>query len=187
MSAMSDAQVITKAQLFTEAKWSEISDAVSKAFRMNAEEREAFAEKRVAKLIAAIPFLAECEDAERTAVAHLGSYLLSVRATKRYFNARPDDSESITERLRLISNFKGGDQRIIERGTNLLALNMVSDYRRDAEEDVFLRKYNPVSEGDFDYESTIGELKKRIEEVPCSEMDEIMSPSFALLDFWAFV
>jgi hypothetical protein len=185
MSAMSNAQVVTKARLFTETKWSEISDAVSKAFRMTTKEREALKEKRVARLIAAIPFLAECEDAERTAVAHVGTYLLSVRETKRYFNAKPDDSESVTERLRLISNFKGGDQRIIERGMNLLALNMVSDYRRDAEEDVFLRKYNPVSEGDFDYESTIGELKERIEEVPCSEMDKIMSLSFALLDFWS--
>lgn len=185
MSVMSETVVASATKSFTEAKWSEICDAVSKAFRMNEEERKFLQEKHVAKLIAAIPFLAGCEDAERTSVAHLGTYLLSVRETKKYFNAKPDDSESVIERLRLIGNFKGGDQTIIDRGMNLLALNMISDYRRDAEEDVFLQKYNPVSAGDFDYESAITELKERIEEVACPEMDKIMTLSIAPLVFWS--
>ncbi len=185
MSALSGTKVAKTTQLFTEAKWGEICDAVSKAFRLTAEEQSALQKKEVAKLIAAIPFLAECEDAERTSVAHLGTYLLSVRETKKYFNATENDSETVFERLRLISNFKGGNQAIIERGMNLLALNMVSDYRRDAEEDVFLRKYNPVSAGDFDYPTTIDELKERIREVPCPEMDKIMTLSVAPLVWWS--
>jgi hypothetical protein len=170
--------------LFTEVKWEELCDAVSLAFRFTEDERQFLKEKSVARLIAAIPFLAGCEDAERTSIAHLGTYLLSVKETKRYFNANPEDSQSVVERLRLIGNFKGGNQAIIDRGMNLLALNMISDYRRDAEEDVFLRKFNPVSVGDFDYAASVAELTERIEEVPCPEMDRIMTLSVAPLTLW---
>lgn len=171
--------------LFTESTWATISADVAAAMRMSDAERECFQNKAVAKLIAAIPFLAECEDAERTAVAHLGTYLLSVRETKKYFNAKPEDSESITERLRLGTNFKGGRDEIIERGMRLLALVMVTDYRRDAEEDVFLRKYNPVSAGDFDYDTTVRELEKRIKEVSCPEMDAVLSFQAIPEDLWS--
>jgi len=166
--------VMSKSDLFTEAKWTQISSDVADAFRMDESERAWFAEKRIAKLIAAIPFLAECEDAERTAVAHLGTYLLSIRETKKYFNAKPEDSESISERLRLGMSFKGGNPEIIDRAMSLIALVMIWDYRRDAEEDVFLRKYNPVSMGDFDFEMNVTALEEKIKRIPCPEMDRIL-------------
>ena len=147
MDALAREMSATRTRLFQDAKWDELSDLVAKAFRMSDEESQRFRGSMVAKLIAAIPFLAGCEDAERTAVAHLGTYLLSTRETKRYFNTQPGDSASPLERLRLGSRFKGGDQRIIERGLCLLALNMVSDYKRDLEEDRLLGKYNPIAAG----------------------------------------
>ncbi len=175
---------LSRTRLFPATKWSEISALVADAFRMTQEERERFHGSRIAKLIGAIPFLAQCEDAERTAVAHLGTYLLSIRETKRYFNANREDRVSVLARLRLGSNFEGGEKAIIDRGLSLLALNMVYDYRRDAEEDVFLGKYNPVSEGDIDFALAIENLTRTIEAIPCGEMEEILPVQAAAEDFW---
>jgi len=116
--------------------------------------RNGSARGRIAKLIAAIPFLAGCEDAERTAVAHPAPTCLSTREDEALFQCQPEDRISVLERLRLGSNFKGGDRRIIDRGLCLLALNMVSDYHRDIEEDAALGKYNPIAAGAWDFEST---------------------------------
>jgi hypothetical protein len=152
---------------------------------MTEHERQRFRRGMVAKLIAAIPFLAGCEDAERTAVSHLGTYLLSVRETKPYFNARPEDGASPLERLRLGSNFKGGDQRIIEKGLCLLALNMVSDYQNDIEEDERLGKYNPIAAGAWDFKTMVEDLEWKIINVPCEEMDSIAPIRAIALAWWA--
>jgi hypothetical protein len=171
-------------RLFPESRWEELSGRVARAFRMTEEESERFIAGRIAKLIAAIPFLASCEDAERTAVAHLGTYLLSIRETKPYFATRPEDSSSVLERLRLGSSFKGGDSRIIERGLCLLALNMVADYKRDIEEDARLGKYNPISAGAWDFEDTVAELEWKILNVECAEMEEIAPLVAVPMAFW---
>jgi hypothetical protein len=176
------APALTK--LFPEAAWAEISGRVGDAFRMTEAEKKSFAEGRIARLIAAIPFLAGCEEAERTAAAHLGTYLLSLRETKSYFNASAGDGLTVLERLRLISNFKGGDARIIERGLCLLALNMVSDYQRDIEEDAALGKYNPISAGAWDYKDTVIDLKYRIMSVECEEMEELSPIDMVPMSFW---
>src|SRR5208337_3670463 len=173
MTVMTQETTLVQTKLFPESKWADISGRVAEAFRMTTEEKERFAGGRIAKLIAAIPFLARCEDAERTAVAHLGTYLLSTRETKRYFDTRPEDAVSVLERLRLGSGFIGGDKGIIEKGLCLLALNMVSDYKRDVEEDARLGKYNPISAGAWDFESTVEALEYKIVSVSCEEMDDI--------------
>jgi len=176
----------TSARLFSESQWEEISGRVAEAFRMTSDETERLRNKNIAKLIAATPFLAGCQDAARTAVAHLGTYILSLRETKPYFNATEEDNGSVLERLRLISNFKGGDPKIIDRALSLLALNMVTDYRRDAAEDVFLNKYNPVSDGQFEFEALVSDLTRRIEEVSCPEMEQILPIKAGPLGFWGY-
>ena len=184
MTASSLRTVAPTTHLFPVSTWNEIATAVAGAFRLTAGEHERLHASPVAKLIAAIPFLAQCDDAERTAVAHLGTYLLSVRETKRYFCATAADDTSVLERLRLISAFKGGDPAIIDRGMCLLALEMVSDYRRDAEEDVFRGKHNPISSGDWDHDEVVADLTRRIEAVESPEMDAIMSIALAPDVFW---
>ncbi len=184
MTEIRQEEARVRAERFSEAAWAEISDRVGEAFRMTVEEKKSFAEGRIARLIAAIPFLAGCEEAERTAVAHLGTYVLSLRETKRYFNARPGDDMSALDRLRLISSFKGGDARIIERGLCLLALNMVSDYKRDIEEDAALGKYNPIAAGAWDYEDTVIDLKYKIMSIECEEMEGLMPIDMIPMSFW---
>lgn len=171
-------------KLFTDELWSEIAGDLAAAFRMNPLEAGAFQNNRIARLVAALPFLAGCEDAGRTAVAHLGIYLLSVRDTKHWFSATPEDSTSIMERLRLGASFKGGDKEILHRGMSLLALNMISDYQRDLAEDKALGKYNPLGAGDFDFRETIEQLEWDIAKRPCDEMDEIITAGEMPLSYW---
>jgi hypothetical protein len=184
MTSLTQEKSLVSTRLFPESAWAELAGRVAEAFRMTEEEKDWLLTGRIAKLIAAIPFLAGCDDAERTAAAHLGTYLLSIRETKRYFNAQPADGVSALERLRLISNFKGGDRKIIERGLCLLALNMVSDYHRDIEEDALLGKYNPIAAGAWDFESTVVDLEYKIISVDCEEMDEILSMVMVPMSYW---
>jgi hypothetical protein len=185
MTVATHEKTFVETRLFPESKWTEISGRVFEAFRMTEEEKARFGGSMIAKLIAAIPFLAGCDDAERTAVAHLGTYLLSVKETKCYFSARPKDALSPLERLRLGSNFKGGDRRIIEKGLCLLALNMVADYKRDTEEDAALGKYNPIAAGAWDFESTVADLEYKIISVVCEEMDDLAPIVAVPMVFWS--
>lgn len=184
MVAQQDVKVKIRSRLFTEELWMEIANDLAAAFRMDAHEAEGLRKNRIARLVAALPFLAGCEDAGRTAVAHLGTYLLSVRETKRWFCATPEDGSSIMARLRLGASFKGGDKEILQRGLSLLALNMVSDYKRDLAEDAALGKYNPLSAGDLKFEETVEELEWAIAKRPCDEMDEIISAGEMPLSYW---
>jgi hypothetical protein len=147
-----------------ETAWPEIAESIGKAFNMDAEEQEELRDKRVARLIAAIPFLAGCEQPARTAVAHVGTYLLSIRNTKPFFNADATDDIHILERLRLIMNFRDGDKKIIDKGMSLLALCMIDDYK--------------------DYESTRADLVARIEAIDCPQMDEIFDQDMGGESYW---
>jgi len=173
----------TQAATFSQT-WPEIADAVAKAFRMDHEEAEWLENKRIAKLIGAIPYLAGCDQPARTAVTHVSTYLLSIKDTKPFFNADPTDDINILERLRLIMNFRGGDPRIIDKGMCLLALSMFDDYKRDVHIDEVYDKYNPVAAGAFDYESTRADLLQRIETVACPQMDEILNSDMGGESYW---
>ncbi|MBT3275044.1 MAG: hypothetical protein HN368_17955, partial [Spirochaetales bacterium] len=109
-------QVVT----FSSANWQELGGAVADAFRFTKKERASFLGNNLPRLIAAIPFIADCDDPERTAISHLGTYVLSIRA-KRYALAQPSDDEYVLKRLELLNNFSGGNADIINRGMNLIA------------------------------------------------------------------
>lgn len=185
MSSVSNVRTApTQSAAFMQA-WPEIAGSVAKAFRMHDEEAEWLENKRIAKLIGAIPFLAGCDQPERTAVTHLSTYLLSIRETKPFFNADPSDDVDILERLRLIMSFRGGDASVIDKGMSLLALSMLDDYKRDIHIDETFGKYNPVVSGAFDYESIRADLVKRIEAVDCPQMEEILDSDMGTDSYWA--
>ncbi len=158
--------------IFTE--WENIAASVADAFRMNKEDREWLLNKNLAKLIAAIPYLADCKDPGRTAITHLGAYILSIRI-KTVANCQPSDDVDLFRRLEMINNFIGGDRAVIQKGMSLIALNMIADYARDIEEDRMFGKYNPVDSGAFNYGNEKTHLESIIKSTPCREMEEIMS------------
>ena len=152
--------------------WDEMVDFFVDFSGMNAQEKEVFSVNQTARLIAALPFLADCEQAERTAYDHLASYLV---ATRKKSVSNVVRGETLRSRLFVISNFLGGDPDIIERGMNLLALNSLEDYYEDLEDDIKSGKYNPLSTGEIDYESEKMNLIEKIAAVECPEMDKILN------------
>ena len=174
-------EVKKSGRVFTE--WENVATSVADAFRMDKDEREWLQNKNLAKLIAAIPYLAGCEDSGRTAITHLGTYILSIRI-KTVANCQPTDDADLFRRLEMINNFIGGDQAIIQKGMSLIALNMIADYARDIEEDRMFGKYNPVDSGAFNYEFEKKRLVTIIESIECRGMDEIMSIDESIRALW---
>jgi hypothetical protein len=163
--------------------WRRIADHVATRFRMTSAEAESLRTHNISQLIAAIPFLAGCENPTRVAISNLAVYLMSLGTTKQSFNATPEDSADIFARLRL-ARYQGGDQAIILRGMSLLALNMLEDYKRDAEDDTAKGKYNPIATGDWNYEELHEELMQNILAVDCPQMDEIVTVEEVKDSFW---
>ena len=164
-------------------QWDQIVDLVAGTFRFTREETERFRSRAIPKLIAAIPFLAGCKDPLRTAISHLGTYVLSVRLPE-VAKTKPSDDEYLFRRLETINHFIGGDDDIIQRGMNLIALCMIYDYERDVAEDRRLNKYNPISAGSLDFEEQKHDLIRQIESVPCDGMDDILPVEKCVRKFW---
>lgn len=166
--------------------WNDLCDRIGITFNMDSGKIMWLREKKVARLIAAIPYLAGCNKPRQTAAAHLSVYLLSVfEATKSIFHHEAwNDDISLMNRLMPIGNFEGGDSLLIKRGMNLLALNMVCGYERDIQKDIILKKYNPVGEGSWDYKKLKMNLIEHIENVSSPEMDTIMNIGDGTDSYW---
>ncbi len=167
-------------------QWHEICDRLSLTFNMDMTQKKILKDKPVAKLIGAIPFLAGCNNELQSATTHLATYLLSVSdGTKSiYYHQEWTDDNDIMRRLEPISYFDGGDEVIICRGMDLLALNMIAGYARDIKKDLKNGKYNPVAIGRWGSKKIIVDLIERIQSVDCPEMDAIMDPDVATDVFW---
>lgn len=163
--------------------WKDVIRNTTGAFRMTAAETDRMLAHSISNLIAALPFIAGCENPERTASAHLGVYLLSCR-NKEYYNHAPEDDGDIFDRLALINQFNDGDRAVIRKGMSLLALNMISDYNRDRAEDLVAGKYNPLTSGAFSYGEVTEKLLRDIEAVRCPDIDEIITASEAFMAWW---
>lgn len=164
-------------------KWDGLLNTVSHAFNLTDDEKMKVGKTKIAQLVAAIPYLAGCEDAERTAVTHLGTYLLTIR-TNQIYDHKPSDDVDLLRRFKMIDNFIGGDSKIINRGLNLIALNMICDYQRDIEDDKKIGKYNPIAAGNLNFEKRREELVKQINSVESKYMDEILNPKEAEEEWW---
>jgi hypothetical protein len=102
--------------------WPAILSDVNSLFRFSPETIEKLTHSRIAKLTAAIPFIAGCRNPVRIALSHL-IYVLSAKAPSiaQHFLHSFADNENVFSRLERISHFPDGDPLIIQRGMNLLA------------------------------------------------------------------
>lgn len=164
-------------------KWNYLVNIIASAFRLTEKERIILYKSRIARLIAAIPYIAGCNDKERIAVSHLGTYILTIR-TSDVFNCKPSDTKSLFKRIRMINNFIGGNQELINRGLNLLILNIISDYARDMDEDRELGKYNPISAGVWCLKEEKRDVIRKIKSVKSRYMDEVMTIEQAQTAWW---
>lgn len=179
----SNTKTLRRATQFTESTWLDLADHVAASFRLTEEENQILRDSRIAKLLAAIPFLAGCENPARTSISNLAVYMMSVNESKAFFNATPDDDNDVFARLSL-ARFDGGDEAIIKRGLSLLALNMIADYKRDVVWDLANSKYNPIANGAWDFEALHAQLTSTIEAIDCPQMDEIVEAHQIVNNFW---
>ena len=70
---------------------------------------------------------------------------------------------------------------------SLIALNMLSDYRRDVELDASIGKYNPIGAGDWNYDEKLDELLTSISAVDSPEMDDIVEVHTIMNSLWNFM
>lgn len=168
---------------FNDQLWDELSGKTARAFRMLPWTAAKLRKNRTARLIAALPFVAGCEHPERTALAHLATFVLaSSESCKRVFDHDESDNVSPTARLAPIADFQGGDKAVIEEGMARLAMIMANGYRKDLEKDKASGEYNPILAGAWKHE----DMKKKltIKKAETSALDQIMTSDEVLREFW---
>jgi hypothetical protein len=164
--------------------WPSIVSTIKETFRLNIDETNVVYASKSARLIASIPYLAGCEQCERTATLHLAAFVLAWRTPrgKVLFSHSRDDDKTLLERLEL-QMYIGGEQSIIANGKARLGLVMLNDYLYDMKTDKDCRKYNPLNFGKWKFDSKKNELLATISSNPCSEFDQIYSISEILTSY----
>jgi hypothetical protein len=164
------------------ANWKEMVGFFADQLQMDAENAEWLRNTQVAQLLAELPYLAGCRDADRLAYAHVGTLLLASRSPQVFGHRAGDSLES---RLFTVSHYDGGDAEIVTRGLALLQLASLSDHVADRDHDEVVGKYNPLNSGHLDYEAERDRLASLVRSIPCPEMDAIFSVDEAIrLGWW---
>ncbi|MCR4734158.1 MAG: hypothetical protein K5829_04015 [Treponema sp.] len=140
-------------------------------FVLQKKEHDALNESVTAKIIATIPFAAGCKDPERTAITHLGTYLMELKGFQKFCAHLPSDDEDIFNRLACISTFEGGNKAIIEHGMYILALIMIEGYKKSMKKDLLENVYNPFNSGKWDYKLLREFILSKINSFNCFNLD----------------
>lgn len=169
----------------TKQQWETVSSRVRAILNYGIAQTEWLQGCRTARFIAAIPFLANCGKATETSFAHLLIYLASLDGSaKQLFFHKPEDDGEVHTRLSPILNFYGGNEAILGCCRDLLALCMVSNYRKDAEADQIAGKYNPLTTGIWDVDSLQKKLITAIEQRITPEIAAFYTVEQALRGYW---
>lgn len=165
--------------------WARLVTASADALRMTDTETKRFNDNRVARLVGLLPFIATCDDAERSSLSHLATFVVANRgeARRAFDHAQEDDAEPLA-RLRTISDFKGGDESILSRGLALLGLCMVSGYRRDVEIDDLFNNYNPVNKAPESANRAEAIFRSALEGSSPNDADIVLSLDDAVQAYW---
>jgi hypothetical protein len=151
--------------------WDYFIDELSKVFNLSFNEKEKLQSSKVAKLIAAIPYVAKCNEPERTAIAHLCLYMSEIRGFEKFCSHNQIDDIYYMNRLSFIATFSGGDEKIINHGMNLLALAMIEGYNQSSKSDKEKGIYNPFVSKVWDYKQLKSEIMKELSKVYIPELD----------------
>ena len=169
----------------TNEQWENVLSRAGAVFNFGIDKKEQLKNSRMAKLIAATPFLAGCNKATETAFSHLSIYLLSLdESAKDIYFHKSEDDEDIYSRLFPISGFSGGSKAIIQCCMDLTALCMISNYKNDAAEDKAIGKYNPINAGKWDYDAMSTTLIQSIEGTITTEISAVYTVEDAVRGFW---
>lgn len=178
-------KTLNRPSTFTTSQWINLSAALAETFRLTEPEAQRLFESKTARLIAALPYLAGCDQPDRTALTHLAVYVMAARGATRWtFDHNAEDDVDPFRRLASIGSFQGGDPIVLGRGMRLLVLQMVCGYARDMAKDTVTGEYNPLLAGSWDATAMIQGLVAEILDRPCAEMDGIMTVHDAQSYWW---
>lgn len=171
-------------QILTDALWGDLAGKVAAAHRLTEAETARFKANRTARLVAAIPYAADCEEPQRSALAHLSIFLLSSsEACRKDFDHKKEDDGNPLRRLAPIADFQGGDKAVIAEGMKRLALAMLNGYEKDRGKDKASGEYNPLNAGTWDYEKTKATLSAP-SAVATAELDAVSAKEESLAGFF---
>lgn len=168
----------------TDFSWDILCSRIARVFRLDDAETKRLCGSNTARLIGAIPYVAGCEEAERTAFGHLCLYIAELRAGHGPGDHTQDDEKSLMDRLRMLTNFKGGDACVIDHGMKLLAFVMIVGYHRSREYDAGKGIRNPFSDGVWDFDELSAALVRDIRAYPCEPLDEILPLQNTMMWVW---
>ncbi len=151
-----------KIQELNVPEWDYFVSEIKTIYRLTDEEATKFANSTTAKIIAAIPFMAECFRPELTAISHLSLYMNEKKGFQKFCSCSSLDTIDLFERLEPISHFRGGDKRIIQYGMDTLAYIMVEGYYKSIKSDSENRMYNPFVSGDWNYRILKNKLYRNV-------------------------
>ena len=161
---------------FSSGDWQLIVNTISSVLGFSTETMARLERNRLAKLIASIPFIANCRQPMRVAMSHVALVVMAAHGpTKGLFDHEFADNQDIYSRLERISHFDGGDVRIIRKGMAMLAYIMLNDHVRDMKSDLQAGKYNPITAGVWDASSQMRQLEREIKTIECTAMDDILT------------
>ena len=170
---MKNLNVISENDFGASFDWNYFENELSRVFRLTDDERKILHKSTAARLIATIPFAANCDDPFRTAILHLCAYMAELKGFEKYCSHLPSDDSDIMSRLDCISHFKGGDKKIIEHGMTMLSLIMLEGYRASQKKDLENGIYNPLNSGTWNYENLKHFFEAKLKIVKNPSLDEI--------------
>lgn len=165
-----------------EFDYKKIMDDLAVAFKLTEKEKQAYMTSPAFKIIAAIPYLAKCQDPDRCAYTHLSSAIVASRLGKSSVATfRESDLKGVSRRLDYMFDFISGNRKIIKQGKALLKYNMLLDYKKDFASDIKQSKNNPMNYDSFDLERELVKAQKEIG--TAKEYDSLFSePAMAAIE-----
>jgi len=170
----------------TSEQWDNVLARAGVVLNFGIEKKEQIRNSKMARFIAAVPYLAGCNKALESSFSHLMIYLLSFDDSAKYiFFHKPEDDRDIYSRLFPIKNFSGGNRDIIQCCMDLTALCMLSNYKKDMEEDRAIGKYNPLNNGAWNYDTLSKQLIDNIDKIITSEISAVYTKEDAIKGYWS--
>lgn len=171
---------------FNEDYWKSAMNIVAQLVDLDPTLKENIEHDNLFMLAAALPFLSGSPFWQREGICNLlliVSISIPGRLKQIYTHCEVDNKEILSRLMILVHDT--GIKQIQLRGLALMAIVMINDYLQDQDRDRSIGKYNPISDGSWDYSTERQKLIAIVKSSFCPDMDEIFSLEQALIrTFW---
>lgn len=145
--------------------------------RLTMGELERLRRSKVARLLAAVPYRAGCENPDLIAVLHVSMYVAGMRS-REFFAHR--DNQSLGDRIGMGLHYPDGDAEVIDAAMAILESVSLNDHKKDADADRRRGYPNPLNMGLVDYATEKRRIRERLRAVRPAlrrELEGILSSS----------